>query len=339
MVDVIFHVGMGKTGSTSIQGALAQSAPELAQSGVKSLGMWLGMLGPEFDGFHGFQSFLKQPPEELEDAGQRLLQWILEEQERSATQVFVVSNEQYLENVSRLLPFFRPMLGRVRLRVLIFARPPATWLPSAYAQWGVVHKINIGPVLRFSAMSRRLIRQYGFIRKWHEAFENSVILREFDPQKDIVAEFGEVLGVHLRNSPTKLQARLPVSELLMRAAFNNSHSEPTLPQSFDRMISRALPPGSPERLSAKFSHIFDYSELPEIIAEYSEEFDYIERVFGVTLTGYPVPEAPRFELQEQSDELVGRLLDLVGSQSAQIDELNARIVRLEQSFGRDNGIS
>ena len=42
MHDLLFHIGMGKTGTSSIQYALDSSADRLAAKGVRYLGMWMG---------------------------------------------------------------------------------------------------------------------------------------------------------------------------------------------------------------------------------------------------------------------------------------------------------
>lgn len=49
-MKIVFHIGMGKTGTSSIQAALSQNAGELRKQGALYLGMWFDRLDPSYKG-------------------------------------------------------------------------------------------------------------------------------------------------------------------------------------------------------------------------------------------------------------------------------------------------
>ena len=330
MMRVTFHVGMGKTGSSTIQSALTQNIQELADKGVTYLGQWMDVIIPEMKGFLGFQSFLLQSPTNLEASAHLLLDHMVKVSQDEGVHEFLISNEQYLENIQKLDGFFRILASHVELRIVMFVRPPATWLPSAFIQWGVVHKTNLGPALPFETMARRLMKQYEFIRQWREAHGNNVILKQFDESTDVVEEFARIIGVKLVSPSHRKQKRPSVNEIIMRASFNNGIKKIALPGSFDQLISQKIPQSTPLSLESKFQHLFDYRDIPNILRENFETLNYIEREFEIDITSQHPPEIPSFDLPALTDDLLGNILDIVFSQAHQIQDLRTRLEALER---------
>ena len=331
MHDFLFHIGMGKTGTSSIQYALDLSADRLAAKGLRYLGMWMGAVRPEFDGFAGFQSFLALDPSGMAAAADALIAALDADPANRGGGRFVISNEQFLENAQVLVPFFRRLSERARVRLVIYARAPESWLPSACAQWGLLHKTNVGPIQPVATVARRLIAQYDSLRDWHAAFGDQVLLRIFDPKVDVVADFGTLIGVDLRAPARNLQVRPSRAELLLRAAFNNSRPGMSLPDDFDLLKLEAQPAGTAVTLSDKYRRAFDYDAIPAIIAERQGVFDEIDRAFGVKLRGQSTEPSPPLDLAALSDEVIGSLMDIVGVQAAQLVDLRARVERLERA--------
>jgi hypothetical protein len=330
VLKVIFHVGMGKTGSTTIQRSLATSSALLAAAKTHYLGQWMEIVHPDFDKFKGFQAFLRQAPDQMIASAERLLARIAALHQETGAETFVISNEQYLENIPRLKEFFAVLAAKVQLQFIIFVRPPASWLPSAYIQWGVLHKTNRGPVQPFGIKARQLMRQYGFVAQWHAVPDTSLSVRPFDETLDVVQDFGQLIGIDLPATPTRQQVRSSASETLLRAACNTASPEPALPELYNA-IRPPQPAGAmPLRLSEKFSYLFDRQEIPKIIAENLEPLTYIEGNFGIDMIS-PAGSAPeRFDLPDLSDELIGTMLDMVFSQALQIQDLRARLEALER---------
>ena len=330
MPKFIFHVGMGKTGSTTIQAALAENSSVLAAKGYLYLGQWLGIVRPEFDEFAGFQLFLEQSPREFDISSFLFLNAAEDVNIGRKLDKFIVSNEQYLENVAKTEPFFRGISRRGELEIIIYVRPPATWLPSAYMQWGVIHKTNLGRLESFSVQARELMKQYGYIRQWRELFGSAVTVRAFDDKLDVVKDISDHLQVELVSHLGRHQGRPGVSEALLRGMCNNVHRGIAFPDFYDEILARGIPAGTPRSLSAKFSYMFDVGDIPEIIAENRETISYIEREFGLDMSSYDAPLQGNFNLNELTNDILGTMMDLVFSQAHQIKGLSSRIEELER---------
>lgn len=328
-MQIVFHVGMGKTGSTTIQSALHRETASLAKSGYCYLGQWLGMIQQEFDQFAGFQSFLLQSPDQLVKSAETLLAAANQIGATTGAHSFILSNEQYLENIPKLSEFFQIIASKVNLRVVIFVRPPASWLPSAYMQWGVTHKTNNGPVRPFAIKARELMRQYEFVRQWRELLGAMVTVRPYDDATDVVQCFADTLSLHLPSLPVRQQTRPPVAEAILRAACNTAQSKAVLPDLFNSIRAHYLPPGTPARVSQKFEQIFNLDALPEILTEHHDTLSYIERECGIRMTG-PLPSMPQYDFSELADELLGTVISMVFGQAQEIRTLRAQLDRLER---------
>lgn len=330
MPKFIFHVGMGKTGSTTIQAALANNASALAERRYLYLGQWLGFIRPEFDHFKGFQTFLRQSPRELVVCSNMFLGAVKSFNIENKFDGFIVSNEQYLENASKMEGFFRGISSHGELQIVIFVRPPATWLPSAYMQWGVIHKTNLGPLRPFSVQARELMRQYDHIRRWRELFGTAVTVLPFDDNSDVVQDISNYLQADLVSESGRRQARPRVSEGLLRGMYNNTYPNVAFPEFYDRMYERGIPSGTPRSLSAKFSFMFDIKEIPKIISENIETISYLENEFGIDMSSKGIPHPEEFRLDEITNDILGTMMDLVFSQSHQIESLAGRVEELER---------
>lgn len=330
MKAVIFHVGMGKTGSTTIQNALASNTAALTEARHCYLGRWMGMVRPDFDDFSGFQKFLRQSPDGLVKSAHALLETVRKRQAETGAHTFVLSNEQYLENIPTLAGFFRTIAQEVNLKIVIFVRPPATWLPSAYTQWGVVHKTNPGAIQSFGEKARQLMRQYDYIRQWREILGECVTVIPFDESVDTALEFSNFLGVKMKSDPVRHQTRPSPAEILLRAACNNVRPGIVLPDVFNAILRNA-PSGTPAGLQAKFAHVFQYGEIPRILSENAETLSYLEREFGMDMRDTGLPARPPFDAQELVDKLLGNMLDILFSQAYQIERLTERLDALERA--------
>ncbi len=66
---IVFHIGMGKTGTTSIQHALKESADALARQNAAFLSMSLDEINPASTGIANYYRFIKALPSYVESRG------------------------------------------------------------------------------------------------------------------------------------------------------------------------------------------------------------------------------------------------------------------------------
>ena len=324
-MKIILHVGMGKTGTSTIQRCLDLNGEALAQAGVDYMGMWFDAVDPAFHGMKNQGKFFALTPEEQRAAAQTLHARLSARPDRDT---FVYSNESLAGKSATLSPFLDQLIALgVDLRVICYIRNPTDWLPSAYAQWGIRHKREPGPIPPYGQKAKRLVRWYQGPLDWHDRYGDRVDLRSYDAAGDVVADFGAALGVTLAPLPQRQLERAEPAELILRAQFNESLAQATMPNVFDRAVlpsMAAVPP-----LDELISRYFDHSATGEILAENQALFDRLTLACGfdprIQGKSKPAPEPGQVR-----DRLVDALLTVVLSQAQRITKIEAALKSLTE---------
>lgn len=332
--EVTFHVGMGKTGTTTIQKALGAATETLASEGVSYQGIWQPLISPEYVGYAGFQRFRLLPADDLVRAADKLAKGFEDIARTSSTNRFIISNEQYFENVDAMAPFFERLAQSIPLRILIWVRPVQSWLPSACAQWGIVHKTNRGDVQPFSAQADRLIRQYAHLPKWLQLFGDRVVVRRFDGRTDPVADLSQLLGVNLPSADARYQTRPDPSELLLRAAFNTQFTEMVLPDAFNAAMGRHLSlPGAAQGLSGRADAILGRHDMEGVISRNAELLRAATDAAGFDVAGDAAASADLPGKDAIIDSVLGRAIEIIAGQARDLEDLRKRVAVLEDRNG------
>jgi len=287
---IVFHIGMGKTGTSSIQHVLQNSADELEKQNAAYLGMWFTAIDPAYKGHEGFAKFGAQTDNEMAASADRFHAYLVDRAGRDGIETFIFSNEGLFGAGAKLGPFFRNLKAHgLSMSFVAYMRDPRAWLPSAYTQWAIRHKVNEGPVQDFSTAARRLIGQYEGTRFWQQNFDDVLTVRPFEAGTDVVQDFASTVGVTLPETDTRKLERAEPADILLRAMFNTRFPDQVLPDRFDRFFantSRAPVPSLQEMAKRCFSH----NGAEKIIAEKRELFEYIRDSVGFDfLDGNPKP--------------------------------------------------
>lgn len=326
-MNLILHIGMGKTGSSAIQAALSANADQLAQQGAEYLGMWFDMLDPRFRGVQNQEQFFSQTPEEMERAADSLIE-VLRVRSAAGIHSFILSNEALSGRAWQL----KPMINRLReagitVRVIGYARHPAAWLPSAYVQWGVRDKVDPGPVQPYEIKARQLVQWYSGLLHWHRQMEEILEVRSYDNAADIVGDFAEAIGFEINVPDKRVLERGEDAEIVLRALFNNRFPKHVLPSAFDQAVLRSL--AAVPKLEDVIEASFDYSETDLIIREQAALFDQFADAFGFDLRTFAkAPPSPP-EIGALRDRLFDALLEITLGQAQRIRRLEQRLNRLE----------
>lgn len=329
MLEAIFHIGMGKTGTTSLQSTLKANDAILRASGVCYLGMWQELISDQYSDFGGFQIFRQLPADQQREAADRLARQLRILADDQGISRFVFSNEQYFENAEQMRPFFERLQSHVSLRFYIWVRPVDSWLPSACAQWGVLHKTNIGPIQPFAEQADRLIKIYANLPIWVDFFGDKVTVRLFDDTTDPVAEFAEQIGVPLVAMPGRRQTRPDATELLLRAAFNTQFHEMVLPDAFNAAIGRYKPLTSAQGITEKADVLLGRNAMPEVIARHRDLLDRLTEAAGFDVAGIGAHPSDLPSDREIIDRMLGRAVEIIAGQALDLAELRARVAALE----------
>ena len=288
--ELILHAGMGKTGTTSLQRALA--AAEAAGNGegglsaqkAHYLGMWFDRLGEDYARYPGLMALAKADAETQRSLAERFADSLAESAAADGTRTFVLSNESLFERGRVLAPFLGRLAEAAPVKAVVYLRPPRDWLPSAFAQWGVYHKTQNGPVPEFADLAPRLLRHYRAITLWHDIFGDRLAARLFGRDIDIVADFAAVAGITLCGSEVRHQARPDPVEMLLRGLFNDRFGGPVLPGRFNAAVLEGARLPAP-RAAAMAARIAATDGIEAMIAAEAETFAFIETVLGLDMTG------------------------------------------------------
>jgi hypothetical protein len=224
--NLILHVGMDKTGTSSIQFALQESHNDLAKKHqvlVPRSGLWTDFSHHPFAfaalGMNGFT------PADLEG----LFRGLEKEIVAQAPKTVLISSECLFKLPTHpAITDFWARLQRIfaQIRVVIYVRRQDKWIESRYR-----HSVISGNELRIEKLSGQNYANYlTFIDLWGDlAGTANVTVRPYEaaqfPGGDIAADFEALIGLPAGALP-KLRdahhnATFPAKAVLLRAAFNH----------------------------------------------------------------------------------------------------------------------
>lgn len=333
-MEIIFHIGMGKTGTSSIQKALADNAAKLRAQNVEYLGMWFSMIDESMSGYFGQRQFYTASPSEMEGFAQTLLDKLAQVEKDTGVSRFLLSNEALFGRLKPIAPFLSALHAQVDLRLIAYARDPRDWLPSAYQQWAIYHKATSGPILPYHERARELIGQYGGFITWKEKFGDILTVRAFQKSVNVVEDFADLLGVEMDIPEKRFLERSDMSESLLRAYYNSRHEIEQHPSEFDRSVKKLDFSGSPT-IDGLVENSFTYEETDQIVSERASLFDNIKDAFGLDLLSSPAPDHKPVDADALRKRALEHLLTITMAQADQIRTLERKVARLMKSLRQD----
>lgn len=325
---IVFHVGMGKTGTSSIQRTLAAHEAELAAQNAHYLGMWFDAVAPRFRGHEGLHAFAAENPAALAGHAETFLQHLERLSKRTGAELFIHSNEGLFGHSVRIEPFLKALMDRTEVKILAYVRPPRDWLPSAFTQWNIHHKQQQGPIQPFRERARTLVSQYDGVAPWLDRYGEAFEIRRFDKALDIVTDFAAAVGLTLPPTGQRFLERREPAEVVMRALFNDRFEAPMLPDRFDKMVINTHR-GFVKDLETVMEICFDYDDIDTIIEEKRATFEAIEQRTGLDLLT-PEPGARTVDKAAVRERLLDYIVSITVEQSLRIHRLERRIAALEE---------
>lgn len=328
-MTVVFHIGMGKTGTSSVQQALARNEDGLRAQGWNYLGLWPDILDSVYRGYEGLQYFLTASPAEMIGHAEEFAERLAARGEAEGTGNFILSNEMLFSAPRQFGPFLEALKDLTDLRVVIYMRDPRSWLPSAYTQWHIKHKQAPGPIQGFEHAAPDLIRRYEPIRYWSEAFPDHLTVREFSTDIDVVQDFAALCGFALEENDTRKGVREETAATVLRALYGNRFAGPTWPNDFNRAVLD-LRKERVTSLEAIVQRCFDFSRTGEFAEQERETMDFIRDAVGLDLLGgegdttFPSPN-----LEAIRARVTDYLIEICFRQSAEIHALKRRLDALD----------
>ncbi|MCS0496405.1 hypothetical protein NVS89_14970 [Ancylobacter sp. MQZ15Z-1] len=340
MIELILHIGMGKTGTTSIQYALGSNHGCLSRQRTQYLGLWFDLIDPRFSGDMGHEAFGALSEAEMRRAAGIFVKRLERLRAESGITRFIISNEAIYglteENCTRLADHFAPFIATLRkhlkVRIIVYVRDPYDWLPSAYTQWGIHHKIMRGPVRPYGELARALVGTYAGLLRWKHHHPDLLEVRRFDKSIDVVDDFCSTVGIELENAQDRVLERSSVPESVFRFVFNSGFEEEAVPERFDIAMGGLSLSNAPT-LHEVICDGFCYRETADILEDNRQMFSSIRDSIGIDFLSGPL----NAELPKEGpvrERLVEQLVYVVAAQSDRIASLEAAVEKLKGRRGR-----
>lgn len=327
-MKVILHIGMGKTGTSSIQQTLAKNVDFLRSQNLEYLGMWFDMVDPNFKNYDGQQKFFDSSEIEMSLYANKFIEALRRAEASTGIDRYLISNETIYAKLTSFTPFISALKSMADVQIIVYLRDPRDWLPSAYNQWSIYHKGQAGPIPSYRTRSRQLISSYSGVQQWHKIFGDILTVRVFEKSKDVIDDFSSILNVQLEKLEKRRLERVEISESVLRAYYNNRFLEDKLPFAFNDAF-KDIDFAHSFQLNELIQRSFDYTITDEIIAERHAPLDFIKSTFGIDLLSGPPPTHRSVDVETLRNRIIDHLLNIVMHQADQIKTLEEKVARLQ----------
>lgn len=235
-VKVIFHIGAGKTGSSSIQKTLKENYELLANNGVIYAGM-------NFEGFCS-KNWNKQPWGYNSLNSDELIKEYCEQLElivnTEKPHTIILSNEGYLAHSEKLISLYQHLKESYELALYAYVRSPENWMISGYQQWGIKHKHYPGKIL--SAKEYISKNPYAQITNALELLNtngmlDSLVVRSVEKVNNVVSDFLSLLQLKGLKE-YKENESLSERDKCLAYFYNNQIQSPVLPNESNVLIQK-----------------------------------------------------------------------------------------------------
>lgn len=336
---LIFHVGAGKTGTSSIQQTLGSQ-----QEVLKDLGYWYLGLMLEHANVRQFpwqdtlasEVFHAMAPDEASEQLTAVLKAVVADARRTGLHTLIWSNESFIRRNTTTHPALAALQrDGVEISLVAYVRRHDAWARSAYVQWGIKHKTYGGPIQPFNAwIKNRNPAFHADLLRLRRAFPGSLVVRNLDAVGDAVADFLKVIGL---SSPRLAQLRTNETptgvELVLRALFNNGVPGEALPSRFERCVGRSLDFATP--VADYFDRLMptdaDLERVKDHCANDREALDSL-----LAEHGQPPIDTSRLSIKPttlDTQALIRTLSEIVVQQSLRLERLEKRVRALSESLG------
>lgn len=337
-MKLIFHIGAGKTGSTSIQRTLRENDALLKEKGIWYLGLMLertdnklyewqqtSSVVPEF---HQLTTY--QATKQLLD----VFHPIIKEAKEKNIETLVWSNESFLGGRHNFTEALQQLQKEgVEVEILIYVREYASWTRSAYVQWGIKHKTYKGKLQTFKEWSQRHAPSfYREMKNLLEIMPETVKVRNMSAVDDVVLDFLDYAKIEANGIRVFRDNDSPKNEeLLLRALFNSKYREQVLPARFENIIGRQIPfAKSPKEYLEDL--LPKKHDLENVLTQTSVDRDSLNQL--LLKQGQSMLENDGVSLKSvdvNSEKLLLALVDIVMQQSRRIDKLERQLTEINNN--------
>ena len=234
-MELILHIGTGKTGSTSIQATLKNNVCYLETHGIFYVGYMFDLLSDKSYSWQrrsGTETFNRLPEAQRHhELSETLKQAKIEAHSKGCTKL-LWSNEA-LCNMPHVASIIKAVWAD-QVEIIAYVRRHDDYAVSAYKQWALKHKIHEGELLSFEEFTHRFpLTYYDRLAVWNnEAWQFNIF--NYHLNKNIVECFFEYLQVCVpeKSGSERKNANDSLTNLLAKTLINTSDKTPNLNNQF-----------------------------------------------------------------------------------------------------------
>jgi len=247
----IFHIGAGKTGSTSIQKTLQRNRIALKKNGIYYLGMMLNQnikilkykwqthpAGSNIESFHKLEE--EETTRQLLD----VLAPVVRKAKEENIHTLIWSNESFFGrnyHFTKALEQLRDDFG-INIEIVVYVREYASWIYSSYIQWGIKHKTYTGAVKPFKEWSAQYNTSfYKPIHRLMRKTDLKVIVKNMSAKKDVVSDFLEYAGIDPSTLRLERENISPSNEeIFFRSVYNSMFDSKVFIKAYNENVGNRI---------------------------------------------------------------------------------------------------
>ena len=337
-MKLIVHVGIGKTGTSSIQETLREnkSALECQKTFYIGLNTELSPVQKfEWQSSGSWHKVLELEPKEAVRQLSLLLQKTLIELEKRKIEKVIWSNESLINLPEIVIPTLKSLKKNgYEIDIIAYIRRHDAWARSAYLQWGIKHKTYQGAVIPFREWVKKGVSFSHLVKPWIAEKWDNTYIRNFDTCVELLTDFFNCCNLSVANISIARAYDTPGNVALnMWALFNSQRHNAVLPYELENLFSKTKIRDKQYK-PVGLDNIFPKEEdLKQVLTEAQNDMDEIDRIFA----RFKQPKLDRTPLKPKDfkvsgEELFCGLLDIVQSQHVMIGNLERKLSRIEASI-------
>lgn len=337
-VNLIWHVGAGKTGTTSIQNTLSQNKQVLESQGVRYIGYMLegakARLYPwqkpsQTEVFHTLNE------SETEEALEAILREEVEDAQKTGVHTLIWSNESFPGRCEKVFNVLEKLERKYfRLRIIAYVRSYEKWAKSAYLQWGLKHKTYAGELIPFKKWF--LTRTHGFYESFRPIIERSpdkLTIRNMESVDDVVSDFFSFCNVQSEDIKIFRVYESPKNlEVYLRSIFNNGFEDMVTPDVYDTTVACRMKIGTAPRDFLQY--LLPSKDDLISVSEYYKKDKQLLNNFLESKKENILPEYIHSDtdLTIDTDVLVGCLSEIILSRNNQLEMITNQMETVQRNM-------
>lgn len=342
-VELIVHIGAGKTGTSSVQRTLASQSDALQRQGAFYLGLMCENAPKPEQTFPwmtpgGWVEFKSKEPSIAANQIKTVLVEALGRLKAAGYSSAIWSNESLFSDGAFMVPVLHEIhaLG-AKVKVIVYIRRHDNWARSAYLQWGVKHKTYDGPVKTFREWNdTHSITFAGGLGPWlnHGWFE--FLVRNFDTCQNVVTDFLTAAGLDVTTIDSKRDNETPNSvALALWALYNSQSKEPILPKELQPLLQRSGLLGQ-KPIGCDFNSLLPTEEdIARVVALASDDRAFINRLFAQNNQPEMLTSEPKKkDLAVSQEQINAALLMIIKHQGDRISWLTRQIKEIKEEISK-----